>query len=427
MFRGVNIRTCMAGLLSALFVFIAPVAAESPVPPASIPDSTPLGVSRDRIAKIDDILSAQIAKKLWPGSVTLIARRGEIVHFSAHGALDGKGDRPMQKDSIFRIFSMTKPIVSVATMMLVERGALRLEEPIETYLPELKALRVFNAGSEPVALQRSVTVQDLLRHSSGLTQGFVGLRAKEIADAYKQADVETSTQDLSPDEVLKRVASIPLAFQPGTTFEYGISTDILGILLERATGKRLDVLVEEMVLAPLKMSDSAFTVPEAKRARLADAFDNDPMKAGLWRRVRVENDPGARMRLGGAGMVSTASDYFRFAQMLLNGGELDGVRLLSTKTIEYMLSDHIIGMAGSPAGIAGPGYRFGLGFAVRTQLGMAVTPGSIGDANWSGIGGTAFTIDPKEGIVGVIMTQAPTYRIAARNLFKNLIYSTVVK
>ena len=426
MFRGMN-QTGVAALVSAFFAFSHPATAHSPVPPSSIPDITALGVSRDRIAKIDDILSAQIAKKQWPGSVTLIARRGEIVHFSAHGALDGKGDRPMQKDSIFRIFSMTKPIVSVATMMLVERGALRLEEPIETYLPELKALRVFNAGSEPVALQRSVTVQDLLRHSSGLTQGFVGLRAKEIADAYKQADVETSTQDLSPDEVLKRVASIPLAFQPGTTFEYGISTDILGILLERATGQRLDGLVEEMVLAPLKMSDSAFTVPEAKRARLADTFDNDPMKAELWRRVRVENDPGARMRLGGAGMVSTASDYFRFAQMLLNGGELDGVRLLSTKTIEYMLSDHIIGMAGSPAGIAGPGYRFGLGFAVRTQLGMAVTPGSISDANWSGIGGTAFTIDPKEGIVGVIMTQAPTYRIAARNLFKNLIYSTVVK
>lgn len=427
MFHVVNIRTCAAVVASAFIAFCGSAVAQSPVPPSPIPDNTPLGVSRDRVAKIDDILSRQLVKELWPGSVTLIARRGEIVHFSAHGALTGKGDQKMQKDSIFRIFSMTKPIVSVAAMMLVEQGALRLEEPIETYLPELKALKVFNAGSEPVALQRSVTVQDLLRHSSGMTYSFAGARAKDIADAYKQNDVETFTQDLSPDEVLKRVASIPLAFQPGTTFEYGISTDILGILLERAAGKRLDALVEEMVLAPLKMSDTGFTVPEAKKARLADAFDSDPMKAGLWRWARVENDPGARMRLGGAGMVSTAGDYFRFAQMLLNGGELDGVRLLSAKTVEFMLTDHIIGMAGTPAAISGPGYRFGLGFAVRTQLGMAVTPGSVGDANWSGIGGTAFTIDPQEKIVGVIMVQAPIHRIQARNLFKNLIYATIVK
>ncbi len=223
-------------------------------------------------------------------------------------------------------------------------------------------MKVFNGGAEPVALQRSVTVQDLLRHSSGMTYSFAGARAKEIADAYKQNDVETFTQDLSPDEVLKRVASIPLAFQPGTTFEYGISTDILGILLERVTGKRLDVLVEEMVLVPLKMSDTGFTVPEAKKARLADAFDRDPMKAGCgagraWKMIRVR-----ACASGGAGMVSTADDYFRFAQMLLNGGELNGVRLLSAKTVEYMLADHIVGMAGSPAGNC----RSGL--SVRSRL-----------------------------------------------------------
>jgi CubicO group peptidase (beta-lactamase class C family) len=394
---------------------------------AQTADQGKLGIASDRIARIDDALKAQIAKKLWPGSVSLIARRGEIVHFSAHGSLDGKGERPMQKDTIFRIFSMTKPIVSVVTMMLVERGALRLEEPIETYLPELKPLKVYASGSDPVALARSITVQDLMRHTSGFTQAFIGLRAKEIADAYRQADVETFTQDLSPEEMLQRLAAIPLAFQPGTTFEYGLSVDVLGILLERVTGKRLDVLVEEMVLTPLKMTDTGFMIPESKKARLADAFDNDPMKSAMWRWVRVENDPGARLRLAGAGMVSTAQDYFRFAQMLLNGGELDGVRLLSPKTIELMLADHITGMTGSPAGIAGPGYRFGLGFAVRTQIGMAVTPGSIGDANWSGIGGTAFTIDPKEGIAAVIMVQSPSNRIAARTLFKNLIYSTVVK
>lgn len=415
-------------VLSAWAISASVAFAQGPVPPKPIPDATPLGISRERVSRLDDILSSQLAKDVWPGSVTLIARNGEIVHFSALGALNGKRDLPMQKDSIFRIFSMTKPIVSVATMMLVERGVLKLDDAIETSLPEFKSATVFNAsGSEPVPLRRSITLQDLLRHSSGLTYSFSGQRSKDVADAYARNDVETFTEDLGPDEVLKRVVSIPLAFQPGTAFEYGISTDILGILLERVTGKRLDILVDEMVLSPLGMKDTGFAISEAKKSRLADAFDNDPMKARLWRWVRVENDPGARMRLGGAGMVSTAEDYFKFAQMLVNGGQFNGVRLLSAKTIEYMLSDQIVDMAGGPAGISGPGYRFGLGFAVRTQLGMAVTPGSIGDANWSGIGGTAFTIDPREKIVGVIMVQAPSNRVHARNLFKNLIYSIVVK
>jgi CubicO group peptidase (beta-lactamase class C family) len=390
------------------------------------PDFAKLKVLPERIARVDQVLASQLPKNLWPGSVTLIARNGQIVHFSAHGFLDGKRDRVMPKDAIFRIFSMTKPIVSVATMMLVEQGTLKPDDPIQAYLPELKDLKVFSgAGGDPVAPRRPITIQDLLRHSSGFTYSFAGLRSKEVADAYAKEDVETFTQDLAPEEVLRRLSGIPLAFQPGSTFEYGISTDILGILLERVTKKSLDVLVDEMILAPLKMRDTGFTVPEAKRNRLADAFDNDVMKARLWNWARVEKNPAARMRLGGAGMVSTTEDYFKFAQMLINGGELGGVRLLSAKTVEFMLADHIIGMDGTPAAISGPGYRFGLGFAVRTQLGMAVTPGSVGDANWSGIGGTAFTIDPKEKIVGVIMVQAPSNRIHARNLFKNLIYSTM--
>jgi CubicO group peptidase (beta-lactamase class C family) len=399
---------------------------------APAPNFDQLGISRERVTRIDEVLAEQLSRNRWPGSVTLIARRGEIVHFSAHGSLDGKRDRPMQKDSIFRIFSMTKPVVSVATMMLVERGVLNLEDAIETYLPELKDLKAYAAPggdgvTTPAPLRRSITVQDLLRHSAGFTYSFAGLRAKDVADAYAKADVETFTQDLSPEEVLTRLAGIPLAFQPGQNFEYGISTDVLGILLERVTKKRLDVLIDEMVLRPLGMVDTGFTVPEDKRARLADAFDNDPMKARLWGWARVEKDPAARMRLGGAGMVSTAEDYFKFAQMLLNGGVFANLRLLSAKTVEFMLTDHIVDMAGTPAAISGPGYRFGLGFAVRTQLGNAVTPGSLGDANWSGIGGTAFTIDPNEQIVGVVMVQAPSHRIVARNMFKNLLYSTIIK
>ncbi|RAI41115.1 hypothetical protein CH341_22375 [Rhodoplanes roseus] len=415
--QGCAVKTCSAVAALLVCASLSNANAQSSA-------GAPAESASPRLQAVDTAIQTQISRKMWPGAVTLIARDGKIIHFSAQGSLDKDSTRPMPKDAIFRIFSMTKPIISVAAMMLVERGQLRLDDPITDYVPELKPLKAFSApGQEPVALARPVTVQDLMRHTSGFTQKFLGMRPKEVADAYAEKDVETFKQDLGPDEVLTRLAAIPLAFQPGTTFEYGMSTDVLGIILERITNKRLDVLVRELVLSPLGMADTGFNVEPSKANRLADAFDSDPLKAALWGWVRVDADPGARMRLASAGMVSTAEDYFKFAQMILNRGELNGVRLLSPKTVDFMLSDHIVGMAGSPAAIAGPGYRFGLGFAVRTQPGMAVTPGSVGDANWSGVGGTAFTVDPQERIVGVIMVQAPFNRIHARNLFKNLVYA----
>jgi CubicO group peptidase (beta-lactamase class C family) len=186
-------------------------------------------------------------------------------------------------------------------------------------------------------------------------------------------------------------------------------------------------VLDEMLFKPLQMKDTSFQVQPEQLACLADAFDADPLKVSSWKAVRVEADPGKRYRLGGAGAVSTAEDYFRFAQMLVNGGDLDGVQLLSRKTVEYMLSDHIPGFPGSPAGATGPGYGFGLGFAVRRQDGLAVVPGSTGDAMWSGAGGTSFTLDPKEQLVGIFMAQAPTPRLHSRFLFKNLLYGALVR
>jgi CubicO group peptidase (beta-lactamase class C family) len=226
---------------------------------------------------------------------------------------------------------------------------------------------------------------------------------------------------------LKNLGQIPLAAHPGTRWEYGISTDVLGVLLEKVVGKRLDVLLAEMIFAPLGMKDTTFQVKPADLPRLADALDSDPLKKSFWQLARVEADPGKRYVHGGAGVVTTAYDYFLFTQMVANGGELGGVRLLSKKTVDYMLSDHIPGIAGSTAASTGPGYGFGLGFAVRRQDGFAIAPGSAGDAMWAGAGGTFFTIDPKERIVGVLMTAAPSTRIHTRMLFKNLLYGAVVK
>jgi CubicO group peptidase (beta-lactamase class C family) len=392
------------------------------------------GFSSERLTRISAVMRVEIDKGTMPGAVTLIARHGKIVHVQAHGYLDAGKTKPMTEDAVFRVFSMTKPFVSVVAMMLVEQGRMQLSDPIATWLPEFKDMKVLiekkdTAGHvirEPVPAERAIMVQDLLRHTSGFTYAD-NAPFPEIKEAYNTADIESRETDVSPDEFVQRLAAIPLAWQPGTRWQYGVSTDVLGVLLERLTGQRLDRLLDELLFTPLEMKDTSFHVKPEQQARLADALDADPLKARAWRASRVEADPGKRYRSGGSGAVSTAADYFRFAQLLVNGGALDGARLLSRKTVEYMLSDHIPGFPGSTASTTGPGYGFGLGFGVRRQEGFAVVPGSTGDAMWAGFGGTSFTIDPKEQIVGVFMAQAPTPRQHTRFLFKNLLYGALVK
>jgi CubicO group peptidase (beta-lactamase class C family) len=392
------------------------------------------GFSQARLQRIGEVMAKEIEKGVMPGAVTLIARNGRIVHLQAHGWLDGQKTRSMTTNAVFRAFSMTKPFVSVAAMMLVEQGRMKLSDPISNWIPEMKNMKVLvekrdatgKVTREAVPATRQITVQDLLRHTSGLTY-ISSAPFAEIKEAYAKADVESRETDVSPDEFVQRLADIPLAWEPGTRWEYSVSTDVLGVLLERVTGTRLDRLLDTLIFKPLKMEDTSFQLAPNQRARLADAFDSDPLKAPSWKWARVEEDPGKRYRLGGAGTVSTAMDYFRFAQMVANGGELDGVRLLSRKTVEYMLSDHIPNFPGATDATTGPGYGFGLGFGVRRQDGFSVVPGSTGDAMWAGLGGTSFTIDRKEGIVGVFMAQAPTPRVHTRFLFKNLIYGALVQ
>ena len=423
-------------LLVSILVAAAVSAALLSSVPAHAPQVAPEseGFSAERLARLSAVLRAEIDRGTMPGAVTLIARHGKVVHFEAHGYLDPGKTKPMTTDAVFRVFSMTKPFVSVAAMMLIEQGRMKLSDPVATWIPELKDMWVLvekkdaagNVTREQMPAERPMTVQDLLRHTAGFTYAS-SAPFPELKDAYTKADIESRETDVSPEELVQRLAGIPLAWQPGTRWEYGVSTDVLGILLERLSGKRLDLLLAEMIFQPLEMKDTSFQLQPEQRARLADGFDADPLKAPSWKWVRVEADPGKRYRLGGAAAVSTTADYFRFVQMLVNGGALDGVRLLSRKTVEYMLSDHIPGFAGSTVGTTGPGYGFGLGFGVRRQEGFAVVPGSTGDAMWAGLGGTSFTIDPKEQIVGVFMAQAPTPRLHTRLLFKNLLYGALVQ
>jgi CubicO group peptidase (beta-lactamase class C family) len=374
----------------------------------------------------------EIGNGVMAGAVTLVARHGQVVHFEAHGYLDAKRTVPMPKDALFRIASMTKPIVSAATMMLVEQGKLKLSDPIARWLPELKDVKVLaetadaagHTTRDEVPAARPISVYDLLRHTSGFCYTDNAPFA-EIGAAYSKADIESVNSDVPPDEFLRRLASIPLAWQPGTRWQYGISIDVLGVLLERVTQQRLDVWLADVIFKPLHMRDTTFQVLPDRAGRLADALDSDPGKAQSWKESRVDADPARRFRQAGSGIVSTAEDYFRFAKMILNGGEIDGVRLLSRKTVQLMLSDHIPTLDGPP--YTGPGYGFGLGFAVRRQDGGAFVPGSRGDANWSGAYGTTFTIDPSEEVVGIFMAQAPSQGSHLRFLFKDLVYAAIAK
>lgn len=418
----------LAAIVTTTALALAPAAAQSS-------RQTIQGMSLERLARIGPVMNEQVQANVFPGAVTLIARNGRIVHFEAHGFRDAARTRPMTRDTLFMLASMTKPIVTTAAVMLIEQGRMKLSDPIAQWLPELRDLRVATTRQGPdgqpvaedVPAARPITVQDLMRHTSGFF--YAGAAPPRLRDLYDANNIEGRTPNISGDEMLRRLGTIPLMHQPATTFHYSISTDVLGLLIERVTKKRLDVLVKEMILDPLGMSDTTWFVPESNRSRLAETLDSDPLKAEMWRSYRIFENPADHGQYfkGGAGMVSTAADYFRFAQMILDGGVGNGRRLLSKKWVEFMLSNHLVGMGGSTAASTGPGYGFGLGFAVRLQDGFAVAPGSTGDAMWAGAWGTSFTIDPQEGLVGVLMAQGPSTRVHTRMLFKNLIYGAVVR
>ncbi|WP_144182855.1 serine hydrolase domain-containing protein [Elioraea rosea] len=413
----------------------APQAAAPTASPAVTPSATSdavRGFSKARLARIRGVMEAEAARNSFPGAVTLIARQGEVIHLEAHGHLDAAKTKPLTTDAIFLQASMTKPIVSTLAMMLVEQGRMKLDDPVHAYLPELAELKVEmrRAGAEPEYVQptRPPTIHDLLRHSAGFIYANPASPSAAIRAAYERHDIEARNGPVPTRTMLQQLGTIPLAFQPGTTFHYSIATDVLGLTLERAAGMRLDRLLARDLTGPLGMADTTWFVPEAKRARVAEAPTTDPQTSRMWRSYRITEDPGdASYFKGGAGLVSTAADYHRYAQMIANGGVFDGVRYLSPATVRFMLSNHIVGMAGTPAGSTGPGYGFGLGFGVRLDDGMGTAAGSPGDAMWAGAWGTSFTIDRAEGLVAILMAQGPSNRFRTRMIFKNLVYGAMTE
>jgi len=365
-----------------------------------------------------DALRREVASGRLPGAVAMVARRGQIALLEAVGQQDPAAGTPMQTDSIFRIYSMTKPVVSVAVMMLVERGLLLLSDPVSRWLPEYAHQQVATAqGLAPV--RNPATVQDLLRHTAGLTYEFLG----DSPVQRQYGEVKIASRARTNAEFSHTLAALPLQFQPGTVWAYSRATDVLGRLVEVVSGQTLGDFLQAEILGPLGMVDTGFAVPAAQQHRIAEPFAHDPDGGEPMQVIEPREVPA--MESGGGGLMSTTLDYARFLQCLRNRGELGGVRLLGPHTLDYMTADHLGGLPADGT-LLPPGHGFGLGFAVRTQLGMAPVPGSVGLYYWGGIAGTTFFVDPALDMHAMLMIQAPNQRDYYRPLFRNLVYAALL-
>lgn len=392
-----------------------------------------LGMSTERLARIGAWVKSEVDAKRVPGAVVLVARNGKLAYYEAIGQQDPARPEAMNRDAIFRIYSMTKPLVSVAALMMVEEGKLLLEAPVARYIPSFANVKVGVEKVDPatgakslelVTARRPITVQDLLRHTSGLTYGFFG--DSLVKKAYVDAGVGGAS-DLTTAEFSDKLAALPLHYQPGSTWDYSYSTDVLGRVLEVVSGQSLYSVLRTRLLDPLGMKDTSFFVPEASRqARLAEPLAEDRV---IGAGATVGNPRVTqKFESGGGGLVSTAHDYARFLQMMLSGGALDGKRYLSPKTIEYMTADHLgTSVATTPLYLPGAGHGFGLGFAVRKVTGEAsfITP--AGDYWWGGAAGTYFWVDPKTNMFVIFMMQSPKQRTVYRSVLRNMVYAAVEK
>jgi CubicO group peptidase (beta-lactamase class C family) len=404
---------------------VAQTLAKAAVPPQTpeLPHARPetLGLSAHRLQRMSDALKRDIDKGTIPGVTIMVARRGQIGWFEAHGRQSPAADTAMSRDTIFRIFSMTKPIVSVGVMMLVEDGDMLLTDPVEKFIPEFanQQVGVENNGKlELVPRARSITIQDLLRHTSGITYGQYGTTM--VHQMYQKAGLRD--RSITNAQHAAIIAGLPLLHQPGPIWNYSFSTDVLGRVVEVVSGKSLSAFLTERILGPLQMTETGFHTDAANRGRLAQPFPTDP-----WSGDKVQlYDPleKPKMESGGGGLVSTMKDYARFCQTLLNGGNLGNVRIIGSRTLQFMASDQLGPNVSTPPQIL-PGHSFGLGFAVRTQVGLAPFAGSVGQHYWGGMAGTFFFIDPKENMFALFMSQGPGQRDHFRALTRAAIYGAL--
>jgi CubicO group peptidase (beta-lactamase class C family) len=397
-----------------------------------------VGLSSARLARIGEHFQRYIDAGKLAGTLTLVARQRKIAYFEAQGHLEIERTRPVTQDSVFRIYSMTKPITSVGLMMLYEQGRFQLDDPVHRFIPSWRSLAVYAGGNHPTwkttAAERPMTIRDLLTHTSGLTYGF--MERTNVDAAYRKLAVADRTRPGSTlQTMIDTLAELPLEFSPGTRWNYSVATDVVGYLIEVISGQRLDAYLREHVLQPLGMTDTGFIVDDAQRARFAANYERQADGS-----LRLIDDPQKTVYRecsffsGGGGLVSTAGDYFRFTSMMLNGGELDGIRLLGRKTVELMTMNHLpksqeltdLAQAGMFTETAYGGVGFGLGFSVMQSPARAQISGTPGEYAWGGAASTAFWIDPAEDLIVIFMTQLmPSSSYPLRRELRALTYSAL--
>jgi len=438
MLKGGIMRHKFVVTLTRLLIFVSSLCllagsvawANAPLPTTNPED---VGLSQKRLDRLTDRLQEEVDKGKLVGAVSLIARKGKIAYFQTFGYQDKLKGIVMREDSIFRLYSMSKPITSVALMMLYEEGRLNLFAPLEIYLPEFKNQKVAIIGKgadgkpiieKTVPVKRKTTVQDIFRHTGGLTYGFTGHPVDKL---YRDNKVGSAKETLA--EFSAKLGPLPLMFEPGSIWHYSFSHDVQARLVEAVSGMSFDEFLEERIFKPLGMKDTGHYVKKENLGRLASPAPVKDKKTGKlvahWM-TNVNAAPSIFLA-GGSGMVSTATDYLRFATMLLNRGEFNGARLLSSKTVEFMTSDHLGSIPQNDLyqGL-GPGHGYGLGVGVRIAPGLATQAGSTGDYYWGGYAGTYWWVDPQEEIVAIFLFQDPDNRMYYRRMIRALVYQTLI-
>ena len=433
------LKLSAAALLLATFAAAAtaaapPATAADQAAAAALPIAEPegVGMSSDRLQRLSDAMAGYIDQQLVAGAVTLVARRGRVVHFEAQGHRWQEEGEPMTRDTIFRIASMTKPIASVALMTLYEEGRFQLRDPISKYLPKFAEMKVatvpdadeyLGEAYKLVEAKRPITVQHILTHTAGFANSYRGLVKAEYAKLRTNRDPEWTVGDM-----VDALAELPLEFHPGDAWQYGPSVEVVGRLVEVLSGQTFDEYLKERVFEPLGMTDTTFYLPESKVDRFAALY-----RPGEDGTIELAEAPDLNARQvrephkyfsGSGGLVSTAADYYRFHQMMLSGGELDGQRILGRKTIELMTANHT---GDHGIWLRGPGFGFGLGYSVVTDAGPSAMPASVGAYSWGGAYCTVFWVDPQEELIGILMTQVRPYtHLNIRQDLQTLTYQAIV-
>jgi CubicO group peptidase (beta-lactamase class C family) len=416
----------VAGIL-CMFTLVAcqSTVAEMPAVPKT---AESVGFSSERLDRIAPVMQSYIDQGKLAGTLTLVARNGKIAYLNAQGMQDKKAGTPMSEDTIFRIYSMSKPVTAVAAMTLWEQGKFHMHDPIAKYLPEFANMKVYVSGSGDSLVTEDaktpIRIIDLFMHTSGLSYGFTG---SEVDKMYQQ--LFSKPDEISRDNILTKIAAIPLVHEPGSAWNYGVSTDVIGFLVEKLSGKKLGEYMQETIFTPLGMKDTGFYVSTDKVARLSQIYTANP-KTGQT--IVMQNEPlgnyksDPEIHNAGGGLVSTMQDYFTFAQMMLNGGEINGVRILGRKTVDYLSSNHLPENL-IPFAQDAKGEGYGLAMSVTVDPGMSGFMSSKGNYGWGGAASTYFRVDPVENIVMISMAQfIPMGFHRYHDDFRNLVYQALV-